>query len=75
MKERNEVEKMNETVTLTPAEYRVAAAHHDNKIDTIRDAWLQGFTLAQRIRLGLQEEWLQRTWPKYRKAKLEGEIK
>jgi hypothetical protein len=47
---------------MTPKEYARAAAHHDLEIDLQRDAWLQGFTLEQRVRLGLQQEWLERTW-------------
>ena len=59
-------------VGMTPKEYAQAAAHHDLEIDLLRDAWLRGFTLEQRIRLGLQEEWLQRTWLKYRKGQEDG---
>jgi len=43
---------------MTPKEYVQAAAHHDLGIDFRRDAWLRSFTLEQRIRLGLQEEYL-----------------
>jgi hypothetical protein len=39
-------------------EYAKAAAHHDLEIDLLRDIWLRGFTLEQRIRLNLQEEYL-----------------
>jgi hypothetical protein len=46
---------------MTPKEYAQAAAHHDLKIDLLRDAWLRSFTLEQRIRLGLQEELINRT--------------
>jgi hypothetical protein len=35
---------------MTPKEYAQAAAHHDLKIDLLRDAWLRSFTLEQRIR-------------------------
>ena len=47
-------------IDMTPKEYARAAAHHVLKIDLLRDAWLRGFTLEQRIRLGLQDEYLNR---------------
>jgi len=43
---------------MTPKEYAKAKAHHDLEIDLQRDAWLRSFTLEQRIRLGLQDEYL-----------------
>jgi len=46
---------------MTPEEYAKARDHHDNKIDMVRDAWLRGFTLDQRVQLGLQKEWFERT--------------
>jgi hypothetical protein len=50
-----------EKQTMTTKEYEKAKGHRDNKIDMVRDAWLRGFTLDQRVRLGLQREWFERT--------------
>jgi len=47
---------------MSPKEYALAAAHHDLEIDLQRDAWLRSFTLEQRVRLGLQDDWLARHW-------------
>jgi hypothetical protein len=47
--------------------YANAAAHYELKIEVERDIWLNGFSLEQRVRLGLQQEWLERTFPKFRK--------
>jgi hypothetical protein len=53
--------------TLCKECFKRAEAHHELKIDVLRYAWLRGFTLEQRIRLGLQEEYLQKTFPAYRR--------
>jgi ABC-type enterochelin transport system ATPase subunit len=47
---------------MTQEEFDKMVAHHELKLEILRDKYLDEFSLGQRIRLGLQKEWLQRTY-------------